>query len=675
MTDDDDGAAVFLIEARELQSAIERNLLDLSEAPGDRALIDALFRDIHTLKGSGAMFGHVDLAHFLHGFETAFEALRAPGRTASDALINVALRACDQITALLDDPAAARAGNASLIESLDAALGGGGAASGPHPASAQATPAVAPAEDGWRISFSLGPTALGLGVNVPALLGELKDLAPDAVRIACETGALPGLDALDPACPPFVWTVEIAADLDPARIDEVFLFLRDDLVLEVTSLAEAAAPDSVAETPQQTVASAEPRPSDLPPADVPAEPAPATATRQRERSTMRVATERLDEIMDRVGELVIAESRLHDLSMALQSPALMAVAEDIRRLTSGMRETTMSIRMLPIGNLFSRFRRLVHDLSDQLAKPIDFVTAGGETELDKTVIELLNDPLVHILRNAADHGIEDGGARAATGKPRQGTITLSATHAGAEVHIRIHDDGRGLDDGQLRAKAIERGLLPANSQVTGPELYRLIFEPGFSTAPAVTELSGRGVGMDVVRSVVQGLRGQIDVDSEPGHGTTVTLRLPLTLAITDGLLVEVGGERYSIPVAAVEECVELPPDLALGAGRSNFLNIRGDLVPFLRLADVFETPGLRPDFQKVVIVAGSHGRIGLVVDRIVANAQTVIKQLSCIHAGLKAFSGATILGDGTVALILDVGHLIALGTAIEDRARKRKGAA
>ncbi|RAP41429.1 chemotaxis protein CheA [Rhodovulum viride] len=672
--DDDDGAAVFLIEARELQGAIERNLLDLSAAPGDRALIDALFRDIHTLKGSGAMFGHVDLAHFLHGFETAFEALRAPGRTASDALINVALRACDQITALLDDAAAARAGNASILEALDVALGGAAPAADPPADTSPAMPAAAPAEEGWRISFSLGPTALGLGVNVPALLAELTDLAPDAVRITCEAAALPALDALDPACPPFAWTVEIAAALDRARIDEVFLFLRDDLVLDVTPLSgpdAGSAPDRVPETPPQTVSAAPPGAS----ADAPAEPVPGTATRQRERSTMRVATERLDEIMDRVGELVIAESRLHDLSMALQSPALMAVAEDIRRLTSGMRETTMSIRMLPIGNLFSRFRRLVHDLSDQLAKPIDFVTTGGETELDKTVIELLNDPLVHILRNAADHGIEDGTARTAVGKPRQGTITLSATHAGAEVHIRIRDDGRGLDAGKLRAKAIERGLLPANSQATGPELFRLIFEPGFSTAPAVTELSGRGVGMDVVRSVVQGLRGQIDVDSEPGHGTTVTLRLPLTLAITDGLLVEVGGERYSIPVAAVEECVELPPDLALGAGRSNFLNVRGDLVPFLRLAEVFETPGPRPDFQKVVIVAGSHGRIGLVVDRIVANAQTVIKQLSCIHAGLKAFSGATILGDGTVALILDVGHLIALGTAIEDRARKRKGAA
>ncbi|MCO8144327.1 chemotaxis protein CheA [Rhodovulum tesquicola] len=633
-----------MAEAADLQAAIERNLLNLDDAPDDRGLIDALFRDLHTLKGSGAMFGHAELAHFLHGFETAFEALRAPGGRAGAALIRVALTACDQIGALLADPVAASPGNGPILEALAAALGGQDAA-------------APPSGEGWRIVFGLGPDALGLGLNLPALLEELQALAPGRVQVDCDLSELPPLDALNPQAPPIRWTVLIEAPVAREAIDEVFLFLQDQLRLSIEPLGDAPAlaaeeaPDTARATPEKRAAG---------PGD---------------HATMRVATQRLDEIMDRVGELVIAESRLHDLSQSLRDPTLIAVAEDIRRLASGMRETTMSIRMVPIGNLFGRFRRLVHDLSQQLGKPIEFVSTGGETELDKTVIEVLTDPLVHILRNAADHGLETAEDRVAAGKPRMGTVSLTATHAGAEVHIRIHDDGRGLNDERLRARAIERELLPPGSTVAGPELYRLIFEPGFSTAATVTELSGRGVGMDVVRSAIQGLRGQIDVDSEPGHGTTVTLRLPLTLAIADGLLVEVGGERYSIPVSAVEECVELPPDLLASEGRSNFLDIRGDLVPFLRLADVFQTPGPRSEFQKVVIVSGTNGRVGLVVDRIVSNAQTVIKQLSRVHAGLKAFSGATILGDGKVALILDIGHLILLGRRLEDRVRILEGAA
>ncbi|HDR27923.1 chemotaxis protein CheA [Rhodovulum sp.] len=404
---------------------------------------------------------------------------------------------------------------------------------------------------------------------------------------------LPPLAALNPQAPPIRWTVRIGAPVAREAIDEVFLFLQDRLRLGIEPLGDAAAP--VAEAAPDT-ARATPDKRAAGPGD---------------HATMRVATQRLDEIMDRVGELVIAESRLHDLSQSLRDPTLMAVAEDIRRLASGMRETTMSIRMMPIGNLFGRFRQLVHDLSRQLGTPIEFVSTGGQTKLDKTVIEVLTDPLVHILRNAADHGLETAEDRVAAGKPRMGTVSLTATRA--EVHIRIHDDGRRLNDKRLRARAIERELLPAGSTVAGPDLYRLIFEPGFSTAATVTELSGRGVGMDVVRSAIRGLRGQNDVDSGPaamapaadaGHCRRVAGRG--------------GGERYSIPVSAVEECVELPPDLLASEGRSNFPDIRGDLVPRLRLADVFQTPGPRSEFQKVVIVSGTNGRVGLVVERIVS---------------------------------------------------------
>jgi two-component system chemotaxis sensor kinase CheA len=378
--------------------------------------------------------------------------------------------------------------------------------------------------------------------------------------------------------------------------------------------------------------------------------------------------------MDRVGELVIAEARLNALTGASSDPAMMSVAEDIQRLIAGLRDATMSMRMVPIGSILGRFRRLMRDLSTSLNKPLEFVTVGEDTELDKTVIELLADPLVHILRNSVDHGLETQEERRASGKPESGTIELGARYSGAEVLITVRDDGRGLNAQKIREKAISKGLMTEKDDLSESEIYRMIFKPGFSTVDNVTELSGRGVGMDVVMRTIASLRGEVDIESELGVGTTLTLRLPLTLAIIDGMLIDVGGERYTIPLAAVEECVELPAVHAVGNGGSSYLNIRGELVPFLRLRHLFEIDGEPTEFQKVVVVSSAGGRVGLVVDRIIGNYQTVIKQLSQFHADLKFFSGATILSDGTVALILDATQLVALGRDVELRARREVAA-
>jgi two-component system chemotaxis sensor kinase CheA len=364
-------------------------------------------------------------------------------------------------------------------------------------------------------------------------------------------------------------------------------------------------------------------------------------------------------MMDRVGELVIAEARLAEIAAQCGVPALVSVTEDIQRLATGMRDAAMSIRMTPLSSISGRFRRLVHDLSAQLGKPIELVIVGEETELDKTVVEQLAEPLMHLIRNAADHGFEDAGTRERLSKPASGRLTLTARHSGTEVLVELVDDGKGLDAARIRAKAIERGLLAPNAEIAQADLLRLIFAPGFSTAEKLTEVSGRGVGMDVVRRTVTDLRGRIDLSSEPGQGTRITLRLPLTLAIIDGLLVEVGGERYIIPLAAVEEIVELPDRTAAGKGSSRLLNIRDRLVPYQPLREVLGTPKEPGPFQKVVIVTAGESRLGLVVDQIIGSNQTVIKQLSPLHSGLKTFSGATILGDGTVALILDISGFLA----------------
>ncbi|HLP67064.1 MAG TPA: chemotaxis protein CheA, partial [Rhizobium sp.] len=476
----------------------------------------------------------------------------------------------------------------------------------------------------------------------------------------------PSLDRLDPTACLLGWEVAFAGTVDPEAVEAVFMFTRDSMQLDVTRPALAPAKE-FADSTVPTASSL----GDVAPAVASPQPEPGRQNRGASSGdTMRVATERLDELMDRVGELVIAETRLHSLARASGDTNILAVAEDIQRLAAALRDSTMSIRMVPLSSILGRFQRLIRDLSNSLGKPMTFVTQGEDTALDKTVLELLADPLVHLLRNCADHGLERPEERTAAGKPASGTIELAAEYSGAEVVILIRDDGRGLDSARIRARAVERGLIPATAELPEAELFKLIFEPGFSTAPTVTELSGRGVGMDVVKRTINALRGTIDLASEPGHGTTVRLRLPLTLAIIDGLLVEVGGEQYTIPLAAVEECVELPADLASAQGGSSFMNIRGNLVPFLRLRNLLDVAAPPPEYQKVVVVSSAGARVGLAVDRIVANNQTVIKQLSRLHAGLKCFSGATILGDGSVALILDVAQLVGLGRTQEDRVRK-----
>jgi two-component system chemotaxis sensor kinase CheA len=366
---------------------------------------------------------------------------------------------------------------------------------------------------------------------------------------------------------------------------------------------------------------------------------------------------RLDELMDRVGELVIAQSRLKQIAGTSIDMSLRAVAEEIEHLASELRDSMMSVRMVPVVQLFGRFRRLIHGLAHDTGKDIELVTEGETTELDKTVIERLADPLVHLIRNAADHGLELAAERLAAGKPARGRITLAARQAGAEVVITVRDDGRGINRQRVRQKAEENGLIAPGATLADQDLLQLIFQPGFSTAATITSLSGRGVGMDVVKRTIEGLRGILEVVSVTGRGSEVTLRIPLTLAIIEGLLVRVGAARYVIPLSAVEECLELSAEQdARSTGRS-LLTIRDKLVPFIRLREIFRATTRADRYQKIVVISTGGDRVGLVVDQILGDHQTVIKPLSPFHAELGTFSGATILGDGSVALILDVGFL------------------
>ncbi|MEH7908464.1 chemotaxis protein CheA [Rhizobium laguerreae] len=674
-----DPVAVFRTEAAECLEAIEAGLLDLTHQLDNKDLVDAVFRGLHTLKGSGAMFGFEALAAFTHHCETAFDRVRKGEVAATSELVAAVLAAQDHMRALVDQPDADHGDTGhKLLAQLQAAVGGKEAAPAAVPASAAVRKAPAKKTNNWRIRFSLPANSMANGTNPLGLLDELRDLGECTVR--ANTSAIPSLDALTPTELHISWDVTLTSEQDRSTIDDVFIFVLDDMELSVEEISGQAAvtaapvegkaaPAPVAAAsaaPVSPTTAAEFRPVEAVPVK---REVPAAVSQAKAAENVRVPAERLDELMDRVGELVIAQSRLSQLASASTDIALRSVSEEIERLSGELRDTMMVLRMVPVATLFSRFRRLVHDLARETGKVIELVTEGESTEVDKTVIERLADPLVHLVRNSIDHGLETPADRLASGKTEAGTVTLSARQAGGEVIISIKDDGRGINRERVRAKAESSGLIQPGQPLSDSELLQLIFAPGFSTADAITNLSGRGVGMDVVKKTVEALRGAIDIVSVPGQGSEVSLRIPLTLAIIDGLLVRVGSGRYVIPLSAVEECLELSLEEDLRSRGRSFISLRDSLVPFLRLRDLFRT-GTKPDVhQKVVVISTGTERVGLVVDQIIGDHQTVIKSMSKLHNNVATFSGATILGDGSVALILDVGHLVAAGQQQEAQLR------
>ncbi len=673
---DTDPIAVFLTEAAELLEQIEIGLLDLTHRLDDKDQIDAVFRGLHTLKGSGAMFGFDALAAFTHHCETAFDRVRKGDVPATQELVAAVLAAQDHMRALIETPHGDHEDTSStLLVLLHAAVNGSDNATVVSSAKPEApAPARQDGSDraGWTIRFRLPPNAMANGTNPLGLLDELRDLGD--CRITVDRTKLPPLDSLNPSDIHLGWTVELLTDADRAAIEDVFIFVMDEMELSIepilreTKLAVEIADDTTREAASapavETAAKA------TTPAAAPAPQAAATDHKQAKASeNVRVPAERLDELMDRVGELVIAQSRLSQLADASIEIQLRAVSEDIERLSGELRDTMMVLRMMPVASLFGRFRRLVHDLSRETGKVIELETEGETTEVDKTVIDRLADPLVHLVRNSIDHGLETPDERRAAGKPEAGHVRLSARQSGGEVIITVKDDGRGINRERVRAKAESSGLIQPGASLSDQELLQLIFQPGFSTAQQITNLSGRGVGMDVVKKTVEALRGAIEVTSTPGNGSEIALRIPLTLAIIDGLLVRVGAGAYVIPLSAVEECLELSPEGDLRSRGRSFISLRDSLVPFIRLRELFNTRTQPDPFQKIVVISTGSERVGLVVDQIIGDHQTVIKSLSKLHHDVATFSGATILGDGSVALILDVAHLVAAGQQQEAQLR------
>lgn len=672
-------ASTFREEAAELLAEMETGLLELESHPDDLDCVDRVFRAMHTVKGSGAMFGFDDVSRFTHGMETAFDKVRGGELAVTPTLIGLALRGKDLVRAMLAgtaDPEAVARLSAELLALTTA--------------SAPIVRAPPRAARLFRVRFRPAVDLFRDGSNPLPLLAELRDLG-DA-RVTAITTALPPLEEMDPESCYFGWDVVLETERGAEAIRDVFIFVEDQCELRIEEIADVAQ----ARLGEILVERGDVRPEDV---------AAALASQQRigalltgtgvvcrdlvesaaaeqkvvrqvreaaaeveTNTSIRVSAARLDSLVDLVGELVIAQARLSQTAGRIDNPDLVSIAEEMERLAGELRDNALDLRMIPIGSTFSRFKRLVRDLATSLGKEIDLVTDGAETELDKTVMEHLGDPLVHVIRNSCDHGIEGPAERAAAGKAPRGTVRLAAYQSGSSVVIEISDDGAGLDPNAIRAKAVERGLLAPDATPSDRDLFQLIFKPGFSTAKVVSNVSGRGVGMDVVKRAIDGLRGAVEVESVRGVGMTIRFRLPLTLAIIDGLLVGVGESSYVLPMSVVEECVELTREDVRNAHGNRLAAVRGELVPYLTLRDWYGIDGARPDIEQVVITGVEGNRFGLVVDGVIGQHQTVIKTLGRFYRKVEGLSGATILGDGTVALIVDVPTLVRAATSGQQEA-------
>ncbi|BCS31895.1 chemotaxis protein CheA [Luteitalea sp. TBR-22] len=689
----------YFEEATDHVATIESSLLNLEERGGDREVLDAIFRAAHSVKGGSGVFGLTAIGEFTHALESVLDRLREGEIACTRDLIDLLLQANDVLRGLL---ASARTGVAepgereAVLVSLGEVLKGATAAEAAADATAAvvavaaaATEAVevSPASDAvtrgaaggavtvprWRVHFIPNKDLFRQGLDPLVLFRDLAEVSR-ILRVTLHEDALPDHDTFDAESCYLGWTFEVETAGGEGPLRDVFLFAEDDAVLEITPVVDAPVPQAAPAAPAVDGTAAAPGALVTP---APATPAPeerrlgqrrvlADRRPAAENASIRVATEKVDRLIDLVGEVVISQSMVANIIDTFSEEKLLTLRDAVgvlARNTRELQERIMGIRMMPVGGVFARFPRVVHDIAGALGKDIQVVFEGEETELDKGVIEQIGDPLTHMVRNAADHGIELPADRAAAGKPAQGTIRLSAFTRGGNVVIEVADDGKGLDTERIRAKALSQGLISEHETLSDEQVNALIFAPGFSTADQVSSLSGRGVGMDVVRRNVQALNGTVAVESKPGKGSLCRITLPLTLAILDGQSLTVGGGQYVLPITSIVESLRpRPQDVQVVVGRGEVVLVRGEAVPLVRLHRLFGVPTDRTDPCTGIVVLVEHDgqRAALLGEELLGQQQVVIKSLDTHYRRTDGVMGATIMGDGSVALILDVPGLLRL---------------
>jgi len=715
----DEALQAFITESRELLERMEEALLLIEQQPDDDETINAIFRAAHTIKGSAGIFGLNDIVAFTHVAENVLDDVRK-GRIRFDGtLANLFLAVGDHIHSLVEliangqeaDEACRQAG-ATLIKRMEAVLDV--AHCELAPTNTQDTGAGKPKDateadagldaasghvvdtDNWHISIRFGRDTMREGFDPLSFVRFLTTLG-EIVHIVTLVENVPLLSDLDPDECHLGFEIGFRSQADKATIEGAFEFVRDDSqvrilpprskISEYTNLI-AALPESElrlgeilircgtltraeldAALDEQTVSGHEGRPveplgqmlierSQVHPDVVDAalvKQSKARESRQSDTNLLRVDAAKLDHLIDLVGELIIAGAGAHLIARKHKIKDLTQATSAVSRLMEEVRDSALNLRMVQIAGTFNRFQRVVRDVSQELNKDIALKISGAETELDKTVVEKLADPLTHLVRNAMDHGIESAERRAAAGKPAQGSVSLHAQHEAGQVVIEVSDDGGGLAKERILKKGIERGLVAPDAVLSDKDIFNLVFQPGFSTAEQISNLSGRGVGMDVVKRSINALRGTIDLRSTEGVGTTVCIRLPLTLAIIDGFLLGVGKSSYVVPLSMVVECIEMSRQQATD---KDWLDLRGEVLPLVRLRELYEIEGEPGRRQNVVVVQGGGKRVGLVVDQLMGELQTVIKPLGKVFQHVRGVGGFTILGSGAVALLLDVPNLV-----------------
>lgn len=698
-----DALHTFFAESRGLLQDMEEALLRLESAPDDAEAVNAVFRAAHTIKGAAGLFGLDAIVAFTHKAENVLEQVRNNALPLTEELIGLFLACRDHIERLVD-LASAQGEMGDDVRTQDEALGarldlcmGDAAVSLPVEA---ASPVVSAGGDrtageAWHLSLRFGQDVLKNGmdplsfIRYLATLGEIRHLATLA-------DALPAAAGMDPECCYLGFEISLKSEADKARIESVFEFVRDDCQLRILAPGSRVAdfleliatlPEDRTRLGELLVASGALTQRELDeslaiqecesarqeqvqplgeilverqmvqPELVGAALSKQKDARQRqsqEARFVRVHADKLDSLINLVGELVIAGAGVGLMAARHQDGAMAESVSGMARLVEDIRDGAMRLRMVEIGDTFNRFRRVVRDVSKEIGKDIELLIGGADTELDKTVVDKIGDPLTHLVRNAMDHGIEPAQVRLARGKPAQGSVRLNAYHEAGGIVIEVTDDGGGLNRDRILAKARERGLIQDGDSLADREVWNLIFEPGFSTAEQVSNLSGRGVGMDVVRRNIEALRGSVEIESQPGVGSTFRIRLPLTLAIIDGFLMGVADGHYVVPLDTVLECVELDA----GRDERDFLNLRGEVLPLLRLRQHLALQGRPLRRQNVVVVRCAGRKAGLVVDELKGEFQAVIKPLGQVFAQVRGISGSTILGSGQVALVLDVPALL-----------------
>jgi two-component system, chemotaxis family, sensor kinase CheA len=658
--------AAFFEESFEALDSMESALLKLDLGAPESELINTIFRVAHSIKGGSATFGFSDIASFTHSVETLLDELRGNRLQVTQAMSDVLLKSVDATRDMLRAVQNKQPADAQRVADIQFDLEMILAQRPTTPAFAPAAiattaPPSAPARR-WRIVFKPFRELFERGNDPLRILRELAGLGTLDVRT--DIDALPPLASIDPSSCYFEWQLELHSAATEAEVREVFDWAEGDceLSIEILDAPPSVPPLQAAAAPAPAAVAAKAADGAVLGGLTPTEAQAASGV--GETGSIRVNVEKIDELMNTVGELVITQSMLSQLGRSFEGPAAEQLRQGLAQLERNMRElqeSVMRVRMLPISFVFSRFPRMVRDLAQRLGKQIDLTLTGEGTELDKTVLEKIGDPLVHLVRNSIDHGIERPETRLAAGKPAAGSLRLNACHRGGNIAVEVSDDGGGLDSARILAKARSRGLVGPDEQLADSQIYDLIFLPGFSTAEQTTDVSGRGVGLDVVLRNVKELGGKIEVTSEQGTGARFVITLPLTLAIVDGQSIAVGRQNYIVPLVSIIESLQIRQgSLNRIAGRGEVFAFRGEYVPVIRLHDLFGIESRTQEVEEglIVIVEGDGRRVGLFVDDLLGQQQVVIKSLETNYGHVDGVSGATILGDGSVALILDLPGII-----------------